>query len=1173
MQTEKISPQKSIPQPTLSKSLETIASHYEVVVIGSGYGGSIMASRLARAGRQVCLLERGKEFRAGDFPDTQLEAAAEFQVQTPQKHIGNELGLYDFHIGKDINVFVGCGLGGTSLVNANVAIRPEKRVFEDPLFPKILREEFEKEGSFLEKGYQRAWSMLKPNPYPDTFPPLAKMQAMQKSAAALQEPFRKLDITVNFEKESLNQVGVPQKPCNLCGDCVSGCNQQAKNTLTMNYLPDAVAHGASIFTQISVQYIEQVEQEGKKVWNIYYKIAGAGRKLFTEALSFISADYVVVAAGTLGSSQILLRSKEKGLPLSEQVGKHFSGNGDVLGFGFNNDQNINGIGWGARKEDPQNPVGPCITSVIDMRNRPNLNEGMVIEEGSVPGAMAATFPQLFMPLAGKIGTDTDEGLSDKIGEKLRILESWVWQGAYKGAMQNTQTFLVMTHDDSKGELLLENDRLKISWKGVGKQPIFETVNENLYKATEALGGTYVPNPIWTDLFEHDLVTVHPLGGCIMAENAEKGVVNHKGQVFDVSQGKEGAVFETLYVADGSIVPRSLGANPFLTISALAERTALLLCQEKGWQMEEGFEKNATFFAQKAETKPRRGVQFSEQMEGFISTQSQHWTNATGYEAYQKAFEAGKNNDSACEITVTIVIHDLEALIENPAHYAQTAGTVTAPALSAQPLTFAEGNFNVLSADPDRMAAKNMIYHACLESVEGNYFWFEGYKVVRNDKGFDAWADTTTLYTTIYEGKNNKGKVVAKGILHISPIGFAKQLATLQALHTDNLIDSLKVKTLWGKFAFGSIFDTYGGIFAKDTLFNPDTPPRKKRPLHTSTPELHSVRTSDGIDLLLTRYKPQNQEVKGVVALSHGFSVSGLIFQMDTLEPNLVEFLYQNGYEVWVMEYRTSILLPSASRQSTADEVALQDYPALLGKILEVTGEKEVHLVTHCVGAITAVMALLSGLKGVKSLTCFQIAAHVMGGTQIELKANLHVPTLLHKLGMESISAYTDENASWLDKLLNKVVKLYAQPLGAATNDPISNRVTFMFAPLYEKENINPATFEAFHEMFGIANMTMYEHLTLMTRQKQLVNAEGQDVYMPHLQSRLNLPICFIHGAENQVFAPIATQTTYQELCRLNGAEKYSYHLIEGYGHQDCVIGKEAAQDVFAHVLAHLEKWA
>src|SRR6476646_3724928 len=109
----------------LSFPIENIKDHYTVVVIGSGYGGAIAASRLARAGQQVCILERGREFQTGEFPDTEAEALAEVQAELPNGHTGSRTGLYHFHVNPDVNVFVGCGLGGTSLINGNVAMRPE----------------------------------------------------------------------------------------------------------------------------------------------------------------------------------------------------------------------------------------------------------------------------------------------------------------------------------------------------------------------------------------------------------------------------------------------------------------------------------------------------------------------------------------------------------------------------------------------------------------------------------------------------------------------------------------------------------------------------------------------------------------------------------------------------------------------------------------------------------------------------------------------------------------------------------------------------------------------------------------------------------------------------------------------------------------------------------------
>src|ERR1700744_6013760 len=98
----------------LSSAVTSIRSHYDVVVVGSGYGGAIAASRMARSGRQVCVLERGREFMAGEYPRTPFQGAEQIQYNTELAHIGSPLALLEVHVNRDVNVVVGCGLGGTS---------------------------------------------------------------------------------------------------------------------------------------------------------------------------------------------------------------------------------------------------------------------------------------------------------------------------------------------------------------------------------------------------------------------------------------------------------------------------------------------------------------------------------------------------------------------------------------------------------------------------------------------------------------------------------------------------------------------------------------------------------------------------------------------------------------------------------------------------------------------------------------------------------------------------------------------------------------------------------------------------------------------------------------------------------------------------------------------------
>lgn len=772
----------------LSKSLSELKSHYDFIVIGSGYGGSIAASRMSRLGKSVCLLEKGKEFLPGQFPKTIKEAALEMNMKKG-RNADRRNGLYEFNFGKGINVFKGCGLGGTSLINANVSIKPEPRVMEQKEWPTAIREDY---GSF-EEGLQRAWEMLRPNPYPETngYPVLKKTEAMRKSAERMAADFRLLDINVTFDDRADNHVGISQPKCTNCGDCVTGCNVGAKNTTAMNYLPDAFNHGADIFTEINVRYVEK----SNGAWKVYFNPLNTGREVFGAQEMFVYAQNVILSAGSLGSTEILFRSVQNGLKVSSRLGKRFTGNGDVLGFGYNNEVPINGIGLGRKANDQIAEVGPCITSVIDMRNGPVLENGMTLEEGTVPGPIRGIMPGTLLTFSRLFGLNRDRIFSDNFFKrKWREVVSMV-RGPFYGAINHTQIYLVMTHDDGNGEMVFDNDQLQIKWEGVGKQEIFKKVEDKLLSATRALGGTKVPNPTWNKRMDYDLVTVHPLGGCCMADHAELGVTDHKGQVFSGISGTD--LHEGLYVMDGAVIPRPVGTNPLLTISALAERSCKLIAEEMGIDLDYGLnvptQKDSSPI-----TKP--GVQFTETMKGYFSKEET--------EDYNIGFEKGKTSNSPFEFTLTIRSEDVETFVGVSSHEAGMYGTMSAPALSSEPLTAIQGTFNLFienSQDPER---KKMLYKAVLLSKEGKKYYFRGFKDVYNDKGFDVWADTTTLFITVFEGESEDGKVLGKGKLIIKPEDFAKQLTTMKALNTSNKIQALRAITTFGKFFGGNVFDTY-----------------------------------------------------------------------------------------------------------------------------------------------------------------------------------------------------------------------------------------------------------------------------------------------------------------------------------------------------------------------------
>lgn len=737
----------------LTRPIEELRSHYEVIVIGSGYGGGVAAARLARAGRDVCVLERGREFLPGDFPrdggsfrrEVQVQASGDAAIQ----HIGDPRGLFDFRVGRDISVVVGCGVGGTSLINASVCLWPEARVFADPAWPRALREDAE--GRLL-AGRARAEAMLAPRTYPEDQPTPAKMAALEEAARRLGRPFCRLPLAVSFTDEAL-PAGAERRACRGCGDCVTGCNFEAKNTVADTYLVDAHAHGASIFAEASVL---RVAKEGWR-WRVYLDVPGYGRDLFAAPPLSIVGDVVIVAAGTLGSAEILLRSRAAGLQLSDRLGERFSGNGDVIGFGYETRAAVDAVGWGSAESGPL--VGPLLTAMIDRRGEERLDDGKVIQDGAIPGPLAGIARLGLGAVAAALGERLDAG-----GPKHATAGAAEGGG---GALAHTTTYIVTSHDDAGGVLDLHDDRIRIAWPDVGLSREVSGIYDDLRAVIGELGGEFVPNPLWTRLTHNALVTVHPLGGAVMGEDAASGVVDERGRVFAGTSGE--AVHDGLYVCDGSIVPRSLGANPLLTICALAERQVEILAEDRGWRIADGWRATRA----PAAGSPPVGVAFTEAMRGHFSIGET--------EDFAAGARRGEDEGSSCDVLLTVFSRDLAGLAADPKHRSGMIGSVLAPTLSPAPLTVADGTFDLFVDDLSAAKTKNLRYRMRLEAEDGRVFFLDGFKVVRDDPGFDAWADMTTLFTTIHEGPSREGEIVGKGILRVHVRDFARQLRSLQVL--------------------------------------------------------------------------------------------------------------------------------------------------------------------------------------------------------------------------------------------------------------------------------------------------------------------------------------------------------------------------------------------------------
>jgi cholesterol oxidase len=552
---------------------DRLSGGYDVIVIGSGYGGAITAARLVTAEwpgikPSVCVLERGREWLPGHFPDDLVRGAQ--ALRGPQ----NPLGLYDFRLSAQIGAWMASGLGGTSLINANVAIEPDRDVFDNPRWPQAIRDAWD--SGAIRPLFERVRATLHASPHPHGRD-LSKVKALERGAMGVADAdFGLCDIAVNFEFEGDNAFGVKQRRCINCGDCISGCNVGAKNTLDTNYLALAKTGGAHIFTQVEVDRIDEVSQGGYAVQ--YTRRGNAGE----ERGSLHARRLVVVSAGALGSTAIMLRSRMRGLSLPDTVGTRFSGNGDFIAFAYNGDQRTDALGWGAHPESnrarriqPKPGAtefpGPSIVARIKYHTDKPLAERITFEDLSLPliyvDAARATF-------AAFLGKDTDPtDFLDNLREFRRRARDFAALDPRleDGALNSTLMYLIMGQDDAGGRVVLDGvtGEPAIEWPGAGSQDVFRRELALALAHTTALGATFIENPIWAFSPVHTLLTPHPLGGCPIGENHTSGLVNHLGQVFK----ENGTVHDGLYIADGSIIPTPIGVNPFLTISALTERIA------------------------------------------------------------------------------------------------------------------------------------------------------------------------------------------------------------------------------------------------------------------------------------------------------------------------------------------------------------------------------------------------------------------------------------------------------------------------------------------------------------------------------------------------------------------------------------------------------------------------
>lgn len=516
---------------------------YDAIVVGSGFGGGVAACRLAAAGWSVCVLERGRRFDRGDFPESPEQAP--WALWHPTVNPG---GLFDIRIMRDVAVVTAAGVGGGSLVYANVQLRAPDSVFADPWPAEITR-------PVLDPWYDLTEEALDPRTTPPQ-PNLAKVDAFSVMAQRAGRGAERLPLAVHFGKDRVNPFsGVYQRGCQNLGRCVLGCPVRAKNTVDLTYLAKAENDGAEIYPSHQVERIEAPASPDDD-WTVGF------RDLHYRTTGQVSGTVLILAAGVLGTTRLLLRNRSRLPRLSQVLGTRFSGNGDALGMAFQ----PQAPGTTGARED----IGPTMTSYVDY----TADRELIVADGGLPQSWSFVFQiiQGYNAIRGwkrqllRLTHLPWLGLSDRpihprelsLSGPKPIVDSFV--------------FMIFGRDAANGRIRLTPflRRLDIRWSKDASSRLFT----DMERTTNELAGAAEATPFFA-LDAGPLskfVTVHPLGGCPMGSDDSSGVVDHLGRAYG---------YERLVITDGSVIPTALGVNPSKTIAALAERSVRHLIEERG----------------------------------------------------------------------------------------------------------------------------------------------------------------------------------------------------------------------------------------------------------------------------------------------------------------------------------------------------------------------------------------------------------------------------------------------------------------------------------------------------------------------------------------------------------------------------------------------------------------
>ncbi|KAH7447450.1 hypothetical protein KP509_01G107600 [Ceratopteris richardii] len=979
----------------------------------------------------------------------------------------------------------------------------------------------------------------------------------------------RVELSVSFSHGTDPATSTTVEACKACGNCFSGCPYNAKMSLDKNYIAAAAKVGCAIHTNCEVRFILPNFHHPHKAPEVSYSQNGHRRwRVYLDDVRFITADFVVIAAGVVGTTTLLYQSKMRGLAVSDRLGHGLSCNGNNIAIVCGTHVTTRGHSLTSNEvvEDKVgfDRPGPSITTSY------TSSLGYTIQGAILPNAFSIVLFKCLSQCGFWFGLLY--GLCHKIKRVLNLRNG------------DSLAFNMMGHDGADGRMQFDPDRSRVRFFPP-TDPLIPKKIHTMERITKRIGGR-----MFMSAFRNTVV--HLLGGCNAGRNSKDSVANPSGQIFspfrpystsrtslctgdqisDAADLDDNLVHDGLYVCDASLIPCAVGVNPSLTITTIAEHVA------------RGLVDNATsYYSQKGfrSTGDRVTSVMKNSHESFnnINGENRIIMSGIGRAAGVRVWETLSGSVEGLPCRLEIVMDLGSAQSNHGILRGQVGGRFKMDALETGLLHIVDGTVDMCFSHTRTPFSQYMFYKLLLVSENGAMYEMLGKKEMKPFwLGLTALTESRTLELELNVVSNDLTRgttrttgymTTMRGTVQISFINLLLSLISMKGPRKFDFVSSLLL----------SLFRTY---FLSTSRLQPSFLENYGESQQYPQYTVHDMVTDDGARISCWRWPPSpkpNDVSKtdfssSCVLLLNGYS--GESYCLPTEDNDLVRTLLNSGYEVWLLHTRLHFSV-CTNNPFSLDDIVRFDLPAAFAGMAELRSKVEpIHVVAHCIGGLIIHMALLGGyvpVSSVASLTCTNSSMFfdVTKLAMVKLFLPL-IPVSLWFLGANSVICFSDNSPeSWRHRLLKRALCLVPRLEKCTCKE--CDLFSGMFGNAFWHENVT----ERLHawlskEALVRLPVSGFRQLRQICMAGTVVGSNGEGKYMPYI-GRLTLPTTYISGGRSLLVTPNTTERAHALMRHHHPEFNHTRHLVYGYGHSDLLIGEMAPRDVFPLILGGISKSA